>query len=199
MDYFVAFFPETGTEGIEAFRSRYDPTAGLVAAHLALVFPVPETIGRERLIEHCERILRRWQPFRVYPRSLSKSPDHWLFLEVVDPEGAIGELYRGFHSDLLKAYARPELFTPHIGLGHFLKPGSRYDWANPVPEHFDEHRYSEGVREARELDLPDSWLLDRLDLAELSDEVLAWARGREPSLAASARAIRTHTFPLRGA
>jgi len=34
---------------------------------------------------------------------------------------------------------------------------------------------------------------------KLSDEVLAWATGQELSLAASARAIRTHTFHLRSA
>lgn len=197
MYYCVAFFPETDSEGIEAFRSRYDPTASLIDAHLALVFPVPETIGREWLIRHCERILRGWQPFRVSAQTLSKSPDHWLLLDVVDQEGALGELYRGLHSDRLSAYARPELFAPHIGLGHFLKPGSRYDWANPSPEDFDENRYSGAVREARELDLPYSWFLDRLDLVELSDEVIAWATGKEPSLAASASAIRTHTFHLR--
>ena len=199
MYYFVGFFPESDTEGIETFRSRYDPTASLVDTHLALVFPVPETIGREWLIRHCERILRGWQPFRVYAHTLSKSPDHWLLLDVVDHEGAISELYHELHSDLLSAYARPELLRPHISLGHFLKPGSRYDWANPSPEDFDENRYSEAMREARELDLPYSWLLNRLDLVELSDAVVAWATGQEPSLAASARAIHTHTFHLRGA
>lgn len=196
MHYAVAFFPSTGTGEIEAFRAKYDPTAALLGAHLTLVFPVPETIGGGTLSAHCERVLDRREPFPIRPSGFSKSPDHWLFLDVDSEEGAIRALYRELSSGPLTAHARPDLFSPHIGLGHFLKPGALYDWNDPTPDLLDEERYESARREAEELALPSAWRLDRLELVELSDEVLDWATGRVRSLSSTARAERRHTFML---
>ena len=41
----VAWFPGfPGIERIEAFRKRHDPMAGLIPAHLTLVFPFPTAL-----------------------------------------------------------------------------------------------------------------------------------------------------------
>jgi hypothetical protein len=48
MFYSLASFPQTDTSLIERFRRKYDPTADLIEAHLAVVFPVPDSIGRSR-------------------------------------------------------------------------------------------------------------------------------------------------------
>jgi 2'-5' RNA ligase superfamily protein len=198
MFYFLASFPETETGQIERFRRKHDPTADLVEAHLAVVFPVPDSIGRSRLIEHCEQVLRRWQPFPVVVAGFSKSPDHWLLLGLREGGATVTKLYLELNTGILEDHARPDLFQPHIGLGQFLKPGAIHDWNHPDPEAFEADRYSQALREAEALDLRLSWVLDHLDLGELPDEVISWARGESPALAASLRVERTHTFRLRG-
>ena len=105
-------------------------------------------------------------------------------------------LYRDLHSGFLADYARPELFQPHIGLGQFVKAGRCCDWNNPNEADFDEDRYAQALRKAKELDLELSWVLDSLDLVALPDEVIAWARGSLPSYPHGARAMRAERFEL---
>jgi hypothetical protein len=195
--YALAFFPAEGTAEIERFRLTYDPTARLIDAHLPLVFPLPESVGKDRLLRHCRRTLGEVEPFTIRPDGFIKARDHWLLLQLADDDSRLPNLYSALHSDLLASYARPDLFTPHIGLGLFLQPGSVYDWDAPSPK-YDEDAYKRALREARTLNLPPEWLLDRLELVELPDRVLDWATGREPELDPELRAKRRLSLPLGG-
>lgn len=196
MYYALASFPEADTVFIDRIRRKYDPTVDLIETHLTVVFPVPESLGKGELVRHCTAVLQGWRPFPVTAGPLVKSPDHWLFLTLRQGAAVVTELYRDLHSGLLGDYARPEIFQPHIGLGYFLKAGRINDWDNPSEADFDEDLYAQALREVKELDLELSWVIDRLDLVELPDEVIAWARGILPSYPNGARAMRTERFNL---
>jgi hypothetical protein len=77
-----------------------------------------------------------------------------------------------------------------------VKAGRSFDWNNPSEADFDEDRYVQALREAQKLDLQLSWALDSLDLVELPDEVIAWARGSRPSYPHGAKAMRAERFEL---
>lgn len=177
-------------------RRKYDPTVDLIEPHLTVVFPVPESLGKGNLVRHCTAVLQGWRPFPVAAGPLTKSPDHWLFLTLRQGADVVTELYRDLHGGLLADYARPEIFQPHLGLGHFLKAGKVYDWDNPSEADLDEDRYAQALREVKELDLELSWVIDCLDLVELPDEVIAWARGILASYPQGAKAMRTERLDL---
>ena len=181
---------------IDRLRRKYDPTVDLIEPHLTVVFPVPESLGKRELVNHCAAVLQGWRPFPVVASQLVKTPDHWLFLTLRLGASVVTELYRDLHSGFLGDYARPELFQPHIGLGQFVKVGRICDWNNPSKADFDEDRYAQALREAKELDLELSWVIDSLELVELPDEVIAWARGTVPSYPHRARAMRAERFEM---
>lgn len=194
MYYALVSFPKVDTVSIDRIRRKYDPMVDLIEPHLTVVFPVPESVGRGELVRHCAKVLQGWSPFPVVAGPLVKSPDHWLFLTLRQGASAVTNLYRDLHSGLLGDFARPEIFQPHIGLGHFLKAGRTYDWSNPSEADFNEDLYAQALREVEELDLELSWVIDCLDLVELPDEVIAWARGILPSYPQGARAMRAERF-----
>jgi len=190
MYYALASFPKIDTAWINRFRRKHDPTVDLIEPHLTVISPVPESLGRRELVRHCATVLQGWRPFPMAAGPLVKSPDHWLFLTLRQGTESVTKLYQDLHRGLLSDSARPEIFQPHIGLGHFMKPGRIYVWDNPSEADFDEDRYTEALREVEELDLELSWVIDCLELVELPDEVIAWARGILPSYPQGARATR---------
>src|SRR5262245_53698235 len=101
MYYALVSFPKTDTTLIDRIRRKYDPTVDLIEPHLTVVFPVPESVGKEALIHHCTAVLQGWRPFPVAAGELTKSPDHWLFLTLREGASAVTELYRDLHRGFL--------------------------------------------------------------------------------------------------
>ena len=198
MYYALVSFPKADTTSIDRLRRKYDPMVDLIEPHLTVIFPVPESLGKRELVNHCAAVLQGWRPFPVVAGQLVKTPDHWLFLTLRQGAPVVTRLYQDLHSGFLSDYARPALFQPHIGLGQFVKAGRSFDWHNPSEADFDEDRYAQALREVQELDLELSWVIDALDLVELPDEVIAWARGSLPSYPQGARAVRAERFELGG-
>jgi 2'-5' RNA ligase len=196
MYYALVSFPRADTTFIDRIRRKYDPTVELIEPHLTVVFPVPDSVDKGELVHHCATMLQGWRPFPVAAGELTKSPDHWLLLTLREGASVVTELYRDLHRGFLGDYARPDLFQPHIGLGQFLKAGINRDWNHPSEADFDEDRYAQALREVQELDLELSWVIDSLDLIELPDEVIAWARGTR-SYPYGAKAVRTERFDFR--
>ena len=195
MYYALASFPKVGTVLIDRIRRKYDPTVDLIEPHLTVVFPLPESLGKRELVRHFAGVLQEWRAFTVATGPLVKSPDHWLFLTLRQGASDVTKLYRDLYSGFLGDFARPEIFQPHIGLGHFLKAGRTSDWNNPSEADFDEDLYTQALREVKELDLELSWVIDSLDLVELPDVVIAWMRGTLP-YPHGVRAMRTEKFHL---
>ena len=185
--YFVlVFYPQLDTglmESIDEVRRKYDPTVGWSKTHITVIFPVPDTVGEERLVSHIECVLSDWRPFVVRLGGFHKSHDHWLFLNVVEGEHKFKTLYRNFYTGILEEYRRDDIeFVPHVGLGLFVKDDSRYDWDHPQEADFNRPKYEEALRQAKALPLESSCMMDTLHLMSIPDEVLEWATGKRANV-----------------
>jgi 2'-5' RNA ligase len=199
MDYYcLVFYPQLETERIDQIRRRYDPTVHVIRPHVTIVFPVPETVGEAKLIRHVESVLSDWSPFEIRLGGFHKSHDHWLFLTLAEGGHAVKRLYRSLYTGILAEYRRDDIeFLPHLGLGLFVKDGSKYDWDNPQQADFDQEQYEQALREANTLRLDSTCTVDKLHLVKISGEVLDWATGKRASIPEGSQALEVREFRLR--
>jgi 2'-5' RNA ligase len=202
MYYTLNIYPrlnEELAESIDAIRRRHDPTFGFTKPHITVLFPVPDSVGEPQLIGHIESVLSGWPPFEVRLGGFHKSHDHWLFLTLVRGEARVKKLYQLLYTGILAEYRRDDIeFVPHLGLGLFIKEGSKYDWDNPQETDFDQTRYEEVLHQAKALPLPFSFRVEKLQLTKVSDEVLEWATGKRASIPEGSRAVKAREFLLGG-
>lgn len=198
MDHFcAAIFPERGVEAIQRIRRKYDPTLSVVGPHVAVLFPVPETVGEAKLLSHLEGVCIRRSSFEIRLGGFHRSDDHWLFLTLLQGEGDVRSLYRDVYTDLLEEYRRDDIeFVPHVGLGLFVRGDAPYEMGNPDSAQLDEAAYEAAVAEASGLDFGGSELAVALRVLRLPGTVMAWAAGRATSIPSEARVdtIRTIGF-----
>jgi 2'-5' RNA ligase superfamily len=196
MHYGVAIFP-TVDPLVDELRRRYDPTVDVIAPHLTVVYPVPESIGRDRLAAHVERVAAAVEPFTIRFGGLRRSRDHWLFLTLAEGDDDVRRLHDSLHTGILATYrAVDRPFVPQLGLGHFLRPGATYDWDHPRAKDFDARRYEAACREAEPLLASPDDRIDAVHLVGIPDDVLAWFGGERASLPSGARAEHVRAFPL---
>lgn len=145
----------------------------LIAPHITILFPVPDEIGEDTLVDHIEAVLKPWEPFPIRLKGFDKSWDNWLFLTLEDGNTEVIRLHTEVYSGILRPYHRKDIeFVPHISLGLFVKEGVSYDPGNPQELDFDERKYTAALHEAKELGLDYSCVLDKLHLVTLADDFL---------------------------
>jgi 2'-5' RNA ligase len=180
MYFALVHFPNIDTTQIELIRDKYDPSAHMVAAHITVLFPVPDEIGENALIKHIDSVLKQWEPFPICINGLYKSWDNWLFLILKDGNAEVIRLQTQIYTGILKPYYRKDLdYVPHIGLGLFVKEGHRYDFKNPQYLEFDEQKYVVAVREVSQLGLDFRCVLDKLHLVTLANDFTNIKANRE--------------------
>ena len=168
MIYALVHYPDVDARGIDQLREKYDPQAGLIAPHITLMFPVPESIGEENLVNHLEHVLSHWQPFPIHLRGLEKSWDDYLFLLVQEGAANIAGLHDNIYTGILAGHRNENItFIPHLTLGVFTEDASAYPQA---------------LEEARRLDLDYRCVVDRLHLVKVNDERSRIVWNREFSL-----------------
>ena len=198
MYYAVAYFPTFDPEPINRIRKKYDPTTPIIEPHIAIVFPVPESVGEDNLARHVEGILSSWVSFPVRIRGFRKSFDHWLFLTLDEGYDDVVRLYREMYTGILEKYRRDDIeFIPHISLGLFLEEGTAYDLEHPQSMQFDERGYEKALEEAQEQGLDFRCVVDNLHLIEISDDIMEWHGGKRASLDENSRVVKGRRFSLR--
>jgi len=180
MPYGLAYYPNFNCDGIDRLRRRHDPTVDLIAPHLTIMFPIPDSVEGPKLVRHLERTLKRWQPFQIRIRGLTKSWDHWLFLTLREGNAEVVKLYEEIYTGLLAGFRRNDLeFIPHIAVGLFVKDARCYDYRNPQKLQFDEQRYEQALREAESLDIDVRRTVDKLQLVRFNDYISKIVTERE--------------------
>lgn len=196
----LVFYPQLDSglmESIDKIRRKYDPTVKLSKLHITVLFPVPDAVGEEKLVSHIERVLADWEPCSVCLGGYHRSHDHWLFLNVVEGEAELKALYRELYTGILEEYRRDDIeYVPHVGLGLFVKDGSRYDWDHPKESDFDRKKYEEALQQARALPLGSRCVVKKLHLVSVPDELLEWATGQRASIPTDSRITELREFRL---
>ena len=112
--YAVVAFPDfENADSIEAVRRRFDPLAGLIAAHVTLIFPLSDDRAETHLADHVQRSVRDVSPFDITLTDISRETDGYLFLNV----GVGAHRFRELHN---KLYTDP--WARHRSLAHEYRP-----------------------------------------------------------------------------
>lgn len=164
MIYALIYYPEVDTRGIDQLREKYDPQAVWIGPHITLMFPVPESVGEDNLVNHLKEALSRWRPFPIHLRGLEKSWDDYLFLLVQEGGENVARLHDTIYTGVLAGHRNQDVaFIPHLTLGVFSK---------------DAGAYARALEEARRLDLDYRCVVDKLHLVKVNDERsrIVWSR-----------------------
>jgi len=172
MFYVLVHFPQIDYTKINQIRRQYDPTFRIIDPHITLMFPVPDNLGEENLIQHLTPILKGTRSFPIDIGGFVKSWDHWLFLTLQKGNKEITTLYHKIYSGTLTDYKRPDIsFIPHIGLGLFIKQGEKYSLLDPEAVEFDQNCYEEALENAKKHNLNFHCQFDRVHLLKLNDNL----------------------------
>jgi 2'-5' RNA ligase len=200
MYYVLIFYPQLNAElaeSIDAIRRKHDPTVGFAKPHITVLHPVPDSIGEPQLISHIQSVLNDWSPFEIRLGGFHKSHDHWLFLTLREGEAQVKQLYRSLYTGILAEYRRDDIeFVPHLGLGLFIREGSKYDWDNPQEADFDQERYGEALQQAKALPLHSRFAVEKLHLTKVPHEVLEWATGKRADIPEDSQLVEVREFLL---
>jgi 2'-5' RNA ligase len=165
----VVHYPSLDTQRINQFRRRYDPQVDLIEPHITLMFPVPESIGEKKLVNHLESVLRGQQPFPIHLQGLQRSRDDYLFLMIQEGRTDIIGLHNEIYTGVLANRIKGELpYVPHLTLGVFAK---------------NANEYPEALEAAKRLDLDYRCVLDKIHLLKINDERTQIVWNKEFSLA----------------
>ena len=194
----LLYYPDVGVDTLDALRMKYDPMVHFIRPHVPVVFPVPESDWSTAVFEHVTTIVGRRRPFAIRLHGFEKSPDHWLFLKLEAGESDFVQLFEAMYTGPLARFRRGDVeFVPHVGLGLFVKKSARYDMsATPQAADLDEKRYGEALREAEAMQIDLRCDVSRLDLVEIGDKVLDWARGKKSDFPSSEVARTRRRFHL---
>lgn len=80
MIYALVHYPAVDPGRINQLRSKYDPQFHLIAPHITIMFPMPDSIGECGLVSHIESVLRHWESFTICLKGFQQSWDEYLFL-----------------------------------------------------------------------------------------------------------------------
>lgn len=166
--YGLVYYPENEKESINKIRQKYDPTFNIIDPHLTIMSPVPFEVGKLRIINHINHILKNRHPIKIQFCDFKKSWDHWLFLTIKEGESEIKELFMEIYSGILLKYHRKDIeFIPHISLGLFVKNYKQYNLKNPKKLIFDSETFNDALLEAKSIIRKFNCTIDNLDLVEM--------------------------------
>jgi 2'-5' RNA ligase len=164
MLYALVHYPAVELGLINRLRSKYDPQFRLIAPHVTIMFPTPDSIGERSLVSHIESVLHRWESFPIRLKGLQRSWDEYLFLLLNKGKEDVIRLHDEIYTGLLSEY-RDEAppFIPHVTLGVFTGKNEEY---------------AQALKEAERSNLDYECMLDRLHLIKVNDErsQIVWSK-----------------------
>ena len=119
----IHIFPKFNNSGIlDAYRKKYDPLYGLINIHITLVFPFKSKLTDGDIKEHIQSVLLGVEPFKISLHGFSKSPDGYIFLNIIDGFDKLVSLNDKLYSGILSNFRNKEIkYTPHITIGKIEK------------------------------------------------------------------------------
>lgn len=156
MIYALVHYPKVDLQRIHQFRKRYDPQVDLIAPHITLMFPVPESIGEDNLVRHFEGVLKPCEPFLIHLQDVQISSDNYCFLMLQEGSAKVIRLHDAIYTGILADYLRKDIpFVPHLTLGVLNQDSNNRDRA---------------LEEAKRLDIDCRCVIDQLHLVKINDD-----------------------------
>lgn len=123
----VVMFPQSEQLGlVESLRDRFDPLAGLIAAHVTLVFPFSGEHSTVTLRTHVENVLHDRRSFLARFEGIREADDGYVFLDVTTGARELAELHDRLYTGPLAQYLSPvHDFRPHLTLARSSHPDVR--------------------------------------------------------------------------
>ena len=120
----IVVFPDFNfAEQLEAVRSRFDPLAVLLDAHVTLVFPFEELVDDAVFREHLVAAAAGVAPFEITLAAPTSEDDGYLFLRVLGGCERVVDLHRRLYSGLLAKHRSNTLaYHPHVTIGRLASP-----------------------------------------------------------------------------
>ncbi|WP_203996484.1 2'-5' RNA ligase family protein [Virgisporangium aurantiacum] len=160
----LAIFPEMDTSAVERFRSKWDPLAAAVPAHITVAFPFEWSGPLPSLATAIQPVLAACAPFALDLPALTIWEDEYLFLLVDEGREQVCWLHESIYGLALDGVQRPSHFVPHMTVGRCaekaaLQAGIRETAAMNLPLvgralSLTVYRRDEDGRRVRELHMP---------------------------------------------
>lgn len=127
--YAIVAFPDTDAlETIEGVRRRFDPQAGLIAAHITFVFPFESAHSSMALRSHVARIVARVPAFQCQLEGVRIGDSEYLYLDVTEGRHHVLSLHERLYTGLLAEHWSPDRqYEPHVTLGKIADRRARED------------------------------------------------------------------------
>ena len=115
----IAWFPPPALlAAVEAFRAVHDPLAGVVPAHVTLVFPFASSLTALQLLSHMRRQGRGWPALPVTLAGCDAFGLEWVHLRVMRGHASLCELHDRLHRGALAPFRHRVLaYEPHLTIG----------------------------------------------------------------------------------
>ena len=159
----VAWFPRfRELARIEAFRSRHDPMAAKIPAHLSLVFPFGTNLTRLQVETHVRRVASKWPPIPVAFRAIRLHANEFVFLMASRGAASVTALHDNLYTRSLRPHLRPEFpYEPHITIARQLEP-ARLERAFDEAKDKLQDEYADAMREVDLLAVGPDGRIERL-------------------------------------
>lgn len=116
--YAIVAFPALDCpDSVEAIRRRLDPLAGLLAAHVTLVFPFSDDLGEASLADHVGRAVEGVPPFPIALKDVSTEAGGYVFLNVGAGSARFHYLHARLYSGPLARHRSSAEYRPHVTVG----------------------------------------------------------------------------------
>jgi 2'-5' RNA ligase len=115
----VVSFPQgPGAALVESFRSRHDPLARALPAHVTFVFPFASTLSALQVAAHVGKVAARWPPLPIRLDGVDAYTAEWVHLRVTRGRDSVVELHDRLHRRALAHFLRREFdYAPHVTIG----------------------------------------------------------------------------------
>jgi 2'-5' RNA ligase len=160
----LAIFPEMDTAEVERFRSRWDPLAAAVPAHITVAFPFEWPEPASTLADALQPVLAASAPFAFELAASTIWEDEYLFLLIDEGREQVQRLHESIYDLALPGLRRPARFVPHMTVGRHAQKAALAAGLNEADElslpiigmarSLTAYRRDADGRRVRELDLP---------------------------------------------
>lgn len=125
--YAIVAFPELDrAEQIASVRRRFDPMAGVLEAHITVVFPFADRVSENEITAHLHQGVARFPSFDITLSEISidsVEAGGYIMLGVSSGADRLAELHGRLYSGILVSHlSSVHAYQPHVTVGRVASP-----------------------------------------------------------------------------